>query len=160
MAPQALTNRVCLSAVPCNTDVVAERVRKQGQLTLHSIGEISRNQRIADNDAAYVTAGHAGEASRRQHGFRSQPHRPRRFLQFGGCLPAGESAVNVVLRCVERGRLILTVPGFSSFSRKRAASPGTGHIRMPASRACDGSTNGAWALAGDPPVPASPTVRR
>src|ERR1700726_3659756 len=37
------------------TDVVAERVRKLGQLTLHSIGEISRNQRISDNDAAYVT---------------------------------------------------------------------------------------------------------
>src|ERR1700729_3189513 len=37
------------------TDVIAERVRKIGQLTMHSIGEISRNQRIADNDAAYVT---------------------------------------------------------------------------------------------------------
>jgi starvation-inducible DNA-binding protein len=37
------------------TDVLAERVRKLGQLTLHSIGEISRNQRIADNDASYVT---------------------------------------------------------------------------------------------------------
>jgi len=37
------------------TDVLAERVRKLGHLTLHSIGEISRNQRSADNDAAYVT---------------------------------------------------------------------------------------------------------
>jgi starvation-inducible DNA-binding protein len=37
------------------TDVLAERVRKIGQLTMHSIGEISRNQRIADNDAPYVT---------------------------------------------------------------------------------------------------------
>jgi starvation-inducible DNA-binding protein len=37
------------------TDVLAERVRKVGHLTLHSIGEISRNQRISDNDAAYVT---------------------------------------------------------------------------------------------------------
>src|ERR1700735_1347740 len=37
------------------TDVLAERVRKLGQLTLHSIGEISRNQRISDNDAPYVT---------------------------------------------------------------------------------------------------------
>jgi starvation-inducible DNA-binding protein len=37
------------------TDVLAERVRKIGQLTLHSIGEISRTQRIADNDARYVT---------------------------------------------------------------------------------------------------------
>jgi starvation-inducible DNA-binding protein len=37
------------------TDVLAERVRKLGQLTLHSVGEISRTQRIADNDAAFVT---------------------------------------------------------------------------------------------------------
>jgi starvation-inducible DNA-binding protein len=37
------------------TDVLAERVRKLGQLTLHSIGEISSNQRIKDNDAPYVT---------------------------------------------------------------------------------------------------------
>jgi starvation-inducible DNA-binding protein len=37
------------------TDELAERVRKLGQLTLHSIGEIARNQRIADNDAPYVT---------------------------------------------------------------------------------------------------------
>ena len=37
------------------TDVLAERVRKIGQSTLHSIGEISRNQRIKDNDAPFVT---------------------------------------------------------------------------------------------------------
>jgi starvation-inducible DNA-binding protein len=36
------------------TDVIAERVRKVGGLTLHSIGEISRNQRILDNDAPFV----------------------------------------------------------------------------------------------------------
>ncbi len=36
------------------TDVVAERVRKIGGLTLHSIGEISRIQRVLDNDAEYV----------------------------------------------------------------------------------------------------------
>lgn len=36
------------------TDVLAERVRKLGGLTLHSIGEIARTQRIADNDAPYV----------------------------------------------------------------------------------------------------------
>ena len=38
------------------TDVIAERVRKVGGLTVHSIGEISRLQRIADNDAEYVSA--------------------------------------------------------------------------------------------------------
>ena len=37
------------------TDVLAERVRKIGHLTLHSIGEIARQQRILDNDALYVT---------------------------------------------------------------------------------------------------------
>ncbi|HVZ51295.1 MAG TPA: DNA starvation/stationary phase protection protein [Pseudolabrys sp.] len=36
------------------TDVLAERVRKLGQPTLRSIGDISRQQRIPDNDAAYV----------------------------------------------------------------------------------------------------------
>ena len=37
------------------TDVLAERVRKLGGRTIRSIGEISRQQRIADNDADYVT---------------------------------------------------------------------------------------------------------
>lgn len=37
------------------TDVLAERVRKIGHLTLHSVGEIVRKQRIKDNDAIYVT---------------------------------------------------------------------------------------------------------
>jgi starvation-inducible DNA-binding protein len=36
------------------TDVIAERVRKIGGLTLHSIGEIARTQRVLDNDAGYV----------------------------------------------------------------------------------------------------------
>jgi starvation-inducible DNA-binding protein len=37
------------------TDVIAERVRKIGGRTLHSIGQISRVQRILDNDANFVT---------------------------------------------------------------------------------------------------------
>src|SRR6266404_914155 len=37
------------------TDAIAERVRKIGGTTLHSIGEIGRLQRIVDNDAKYVT---------------------------------------------------------------------------------------------------------
>ncbi len=36
------------------TDPIAERVRKVGGATIHSIGQISRLQRIADNDAEYV----------------------------------------------------------------------------------------------------------
>src|SRR5438093_10887468 len=36
------------------TDPVAERVRKIGGITLHSIGQISRTQRVLDNDAEYV----------------------------------------------------------------------------------------------------------
>jgi starvation-inducible DNA-binding protein len=36
------------------TDVIAERVRKIGGTTLRSIGDISRQQRLADNDAPYV----------------------------------------------------------------------------------------------------------
>jgi starvation-inducible DNA-binding protein len=37
------------------TDPVAERVRKLGGTTLRSIGQISRMQRVKDNDADYVT---------------------------------------------------------------------------------------------------------
>jgi starvation-inducible DNA-binding protein len=37
------------------TDPIAERVRKLGGTTLHSIGHIGRLQRVADNDADYVT---------------------------------------------------------------------------------------------------------
>jgi len=37
------------------TDQIAERVRKIGGTTLRSIGQISRLQRIPDNDADYVT---------------------------------------------------------------------------------------------------------
>ena len=37
------------------TDPIAERVRKIGGLTLHSIGQIARLQRVLDNDAEYVT---------------------------------------------------------------------------------------------------------
>jgi starvation-inducible DNA-binding protein len=38
------------------TDDIAERVRKIGGTTIRSIGHIARVQRIADNDADYVTA--------------------------------------------------------------------------------------------------------
>lgn len=36
------------------TDPIAERIRKVGGSTLRSIGHISRNQRVLDNDAEYV----------------------------------------------------------------------------------------------------------
>jgi starvation-inducible DNA-binding protein len=36
------------------TDDIAERVRKIGGTTIHSIGHIARLQRLADNDADYV----------------------------------------------------------------------------------------------------------
>src|ERR1700704_2415653 len=36
------------------TDAIAERARKIGGATLRSIGQISRIQRIADNNAEYV----------------------------------------------------------------------------------------------------------
>src|SRR6266568_1296736 len=36
------------------TDPIAERVRKLGGMTLRSIGQISRTQRVLDNDAEYV----------------------------------------------------------------------------------------------------------
>src|ERR1043166_9800968 len=37
------------------TDAVAERVRKLGGSTLHSIGHIAKLQRIKDNDADFVS---------------------------------------------------------------------------------------------------------
>ena len=36
------------------TDPIAERVRKLGELTIKSIGQISRIQRVLDNDADYI----------------------------------------------------------------------------------------------------------
>jgi starvation-inducible DNA-binding protein len=36
------------------TDPIAERVRKLGGVTIRSIGQIARTQRIPDNDAEYV----------------------------------------------------------------------------------------------------------
>ena len=36
------------------TDAIAERVRKTGNTTLRSIGDIARHQTIKDNDAAFV----------------------------------------------------------------------------------------------------------
>ena len=38
------------------TDAIAERVRKTGNTTLRSIGDIARHQRIKDNDAEFVSA--------------------------------------------------------------------------------------------------------
>lgn len=38
------------------TDVIAERVRKTGNTTLRSIGDIARHQTIKDNDAEFVSA--------------------------------------------------------------------------------------------------------
>ena len=38
------------------TDAIAERARKVGGTTIRSIGHIHRIQRLADNDAEYVTA--------------------------------------------------------------------------------------------------------
>src|SRR5215216_4791942 len=37
------------------TDPIAERARKLGAGTLRSVGEISRRQRLSDNDASFVT---------------------------------------------------------------------------------------------------------
>jgi starvation-inducible DNA-binding protein len=39
------------------TDPIAERVRKLGGKTLHSIGHVARLQRVTDNDAEYVKPG-------------------------------------------------------------------------------------------------------
>ncbi len=38
-----------------STDAIAERVRKTGNTTLRSIGDIARHQTVKDNDAEFVT---------------------------------------------------------------------------------------------------------
>jgi len=38
------------------TDLIAERVRKTGNTTLRSVGDIARRQSIKDNDAEFVSA--------------------------------------------------------------------------------------------------------
>ena len=40
-----------------STDAIAERVRKTGNTTLRSIGDIARHQSVADNDADFVAPG-------------------------------------------------------------------------------------------------------
>jgi starvation-inducible DNA-binding protein len=49
------------------TDAIAERVRKLGGTTLRSIGHVGRLQRIADNDAEFVSAGDMLDELRRDN---------------------------------------------------------------------------------------------
>ena len=61
------------------TDEIAERVRKVGGTTLHSIGNIARLQRIPDNDADLCrSARHAGRAQIGQSGADRQHARDAR----------------------------------------------------------------------------------
>ena len=43
------------SQIFATTDAIAERVRKTGNTTLRSIGDIARHQTLSDNDAAFVS---------------------------------------------------------------------------------------------------------
>ena len=45
------------TAIFATTDEIAERIRKIGGTTLRSIGHISKEQSLADNDEAFVSAG-------------------------------------------------------------------------------------------------------
>lgn len=60
------------------TDPLAERARKVGGTTLRSIGQISRLQRLADNDAEFVTPhdmlAELAEDNRRLTGFLRAAH--------------------------------------------------------------------------------------
>ncbi len=44
------------SQILASTDPIAERVRKTGNETLRSIGDIARRQRVRDNDSASISA--------------------------------------------------------------------------------------------------------
>ena len=64
------------------TDPMAERARKIGGMTLHSIGEIARKQRIADNDADYVDPQDMlAELAERQPPVRRRHAQPARHLR-------------------------------------------------------------------------------
>ena len=64
------------------TDPMAERARKIGGMTLHSIGEIARKQRIADNDADYVDPQDMlAELAQRQPAVRRRHAQPARHLR-------------------------------------------------------------------------------
>lgn len=60
------------------TDAIAERARKVGGTTLRSIGQIARLQRLADNDADFVTPqdmiAELAEDNRRLTGFLRAAH--------------------------------------------------------------------------------------
>jgi len=60
------------------TDALAERARKLGGTTLRSVGHIGRLQRLADNDAEFVTPGdmlaELAEDNRRLTGFLRAAH--------------------------------------------------------------------------------------
>ena len=43
------------AAIMATTDLIAERVRKTGNTTLKSIGDIARRQSVKDNDADFVS---------------------------------------------------------------------------------------------------------
>lgn len=49
------------------TDLIAERVRKTGNVTLKSIGDIARHQTLGDNDAAFVAPGDMLEELRKDN---------------------------------------------------------------------------------------------
>jgi starvation-inducible DNA-binding protein len=66
------------SALFAMTDTLAERARKLGGTTLRSVGHIGRLQRLADNDAVFVTPGdmlaELAEDNRRLTGFLRAAH--------------------------------------------------------------------------------------
>jgi DNA-binding ferritin-like protein len=68
------------------TDAIAERVRKTGNTTLRSIGDISRRQTIADNDLDFVDAGAMLAARGQSQAGRKLPRREgRRRRGKGQC---------------------------------------------------------------------------
>ena len=116
------------------TDVIAERVRKLGQPTLRSIGEISRQQRIADNDAPYVDADdmlaelrddnqrfvRAARGARRVRGAQRRRHRQ----PVGELYRRGRAAGVVPLRVRPPGRAERALARDVGYSQVRRKWPG------------------------------------
>jgi starvation-inducible DNA-binding protein len=73
------------------TDAIAERARKIGGTTIRSIGQISRLQRVVDNDAAYVEPSDMIEELRNDNAVLTKNMREMHSLcdKFGDVATAG-----------------------------------------------------------------------
>jgi hypothetical protein len=121
------------------TDVIAERVRKIGGTTLHSIGHIGRSQRVADNDADFVTPdGYACRIARRQQAAGDTPAARRIAFAMSTTMLRPRPCASFTVNCSRFSRLAIfskPITGLIQAScavvrwRRRARVIGKGYTR-------------------------------